>query len=319
MINKRRNVTQKVEEAEGIRTDYLSKEQEKEEGSNLIEGFDKEAYERGEIVEPKYKEVKVVFKVTEPNTSDRIVINKAQIIEDEDEKGEEVTDIDSIPGEWNEGEDDQDIEKVKVQYFDLALRKWVTEAIVIEKGKETVTQTGHKPEDDPEQVVKVDLNKKDINEVVVKFRYSIRVYNEGEIAGYAKEIKEHIPEGLKFVAEDNPEWREENGEVVTNALAEKLLKPGEYADVEIVLTWINGQDNLGLKENIAEISKDYNESETPDIDSVPDNEKEGEDDIDDAPVILSLILGSMPMYIGLTTGVIVILGIGIFLIKKYVM
>ena len=319
MIDKEGNVTEKVEEAEGIRTDYLSKEQEKEEGSNLIEGFDKEAYERGEIVEPKYKEVKVVFKVTEPNTSDRIVINKAQIIEDEDEKGEEVTDIDSIPGEWNEGEDDQDIEKVKVQYFDLALRKWVTEAIVIEKGKETVTQTGHKPEDDPEQVVKVDLNKKDINEVVVKFRYSIRVYNEGEIAGYAKEIKEHIPEGLKFVAEDNPEWREENGEVVTNALAEKLLKPGEYADVEIVLTWINGQDNLGLKENIAEISKDYNESETPDIDSVPDNEKEGEDDIDDAPVILSLILGSMPMYIGLTTGVIVILGIGIFLIKKYVM
>lgn len=42
----------------------------------------------------------------------------------------------------------------------MALRKWVTQAIVIENGKETVTQTGHKAEDNPEQVVKVELNRK---------------------------------------------------------------------------------------------------------------------------------------------------------------
>ena len=44
-----------------------------------------------------------------------------------------------------------------------ALRKWVTQAIVIENGKETVTQTGHTPEQDQEPIVKVDLNRKKLN------------------------------------------------------------------------------------------------------------------------------------------------------------
>ena len=45
---------------------------------------------------------------------------------------------------------------------------------------------------------------------------------------------------------------------------------------------------MNLKVNVAEISEDYNESNTPDIDSTPNNQVEGEDDQDDAPVILSL-------------------------------
>lgn len=120
------------------------------------------------MTEPDYKDVKVAFKVVESNTSDRIIINKAQISDDSDEDGNEIKDKDSIPDEWNEGEDDQDIEKIKVQYFDLALRKWVTQAIVIdENGQETVTETGHKAEDDPEELVKVDLKKSKINKVTV--------------------------------------------------------------------------------------------------------------------------------------------------------
>ena len=153
--------------------------------------------------EPDHRDIKIAFKVTEPNTSDRILINKAQIADDEDKDGKPVIDIDSTPDKWVEGEDDQDIEKVKVKYFDLSLRKWVTEAIVIENGKQKVTQTGHKAEDDPEQVVKVEIEKSKINKVVVKFRYKIRVTNEGEIAGYATEISDYIPQGLKFVAADN--------------------------------------------------------------------------------------------------------------------
>ena len=79
--------------------------------------------------------------------------------------------------------------KVKVQYFDLSLRKWVTQSIVIEDGQEKVTETGHTAEDDPEAVAKVDLKKSKINNVIVKFRFKIRVKNEGTIAGYVKEIK----------------------------------------------------------------------------------------------------------------------------------
>ena len=218
MLDKEGNVTENIEEAVSISTDYLSKEQEAKTGrNNLLKPFDKETME-----EPDHRDIKIAFKVTEPNTSDRILINKAQIADDEDEKGKDVIDKDSTPDKWIEGEDDQDIEKVKVKYFDLALRKWVTQAIVIENGKETITNTGHKAEDDPEEVVKVEIAKSKLNKVVVKFRYSIRVTNEGEIPGYATEISDYIPEGLKFVATDNKDWREVDGKIVTNALANKI-------------------------------------------------------------------------------------------------
>ena len=313
--------TKDAKKAVIIRTDYLSKEQGEErmqkdqtltENPNLLKAFDGDKLD--------YKDLKLVFRVTEPNGSKRVLINYAQISEDKDEDGNDVTDIDSTPNIWNEGEDDQDIEKLIVPNFDLALRKWVTQAIVIENGQETVTNTGHDAWDDPEEIVKVELHRKKLSNVTVKFRYSIRVYNQGELEGYAKEIKDYIPEGLKFVAEDNPSWKDEGNNIITTrALENTLLKPGEYADVEVLLTWINGKDNLGLKVNTAEISEDYNEKGVPDCDSVPDNKKPGEDDIDDAPVMLSISTGMEATYIVLGTSILVILAGGIFLIKKYVL
>ena len=109
--------------------------------------------------------------------------------------------------------------------------------------------------------------------------------------------------------------------LVTQALATTLLKPGESSEVEVLLTWINGNNNLGLKVNVAEISKDKNDSNTPDIDSVPNNKKPGEDDIDDAPVILATKTGELinTNYIILITGSLSIIGAGVILIKKYVL
>ena len=326
MYDKEGKETTEISEAVKIKTDYLSfeqgaervKEDEKGENPALLKAFDgnKEISETN----PDYADVKVAFKVIEPATSDRIIINSAQISEDRDGKNEPIDDIDSIPDEWNEGEDDQDKEYIKLRYFDLALRKWVTQAIVIENGKETITQTGHKPEDDPEDVVKVEIHRKKVNDVIVKFKYSIRVTNEGNIAGYAKEITDYVPQGLKFVAEDNKGWTDEGNNVISTRLLENtLLQPGEHADVEVTLTWINSSDNMGLKVNIAEISEDYNDKKAPDIDSTPDNKKEGEDDIDDAPVMLAIKTGQVRIYFTLGFTVLITLAGGIALIKKYVL
>ena len=326
--------TKDVSKAVIIRTDYLSLEQGKErmtendtENPNLLKAFKPD--EAISDTNPDYKDIKASFRVIEPNGSKRILINYAQISDDSDEDGDEIDDIDSTPDEWNDGEDDQDIEKVRVPEFDLALRKWVTHAIVIEDGKETVTETGHDPWDQPEEIVKVELHRKKLSNVTVKFKYSIRIYNEGQIDGYAKEITDYVPEGLKFVAEDNPGWTDEGNNVISTRLIEgTLLKAGEeykdvpgvgYADVEVVLTWINGNDNLGVKTNIAEISEDYNDEDVPDKDSVPDNQKPGEDDIDDAPVMLSISTGMEITFIVLGTGILVAIAGGIFLIKKYVL
>ena len=318
MYDKEGKETEKVEEAEKITTDYLSKEQEEKEGENLLKAFNKN--EEISETNPDHRDIEVAFEVVEPNGSDKVIINSAQISEDSDKEGNPVEDKDSTPDKWVEGEDDQDKEYIKLRYFDLALRKWVTEAIVIEDGKQTVTQTGHTPDMDPEPVVKVELYRKDINKVTVKFRYSIRVTNEGDIAGYVKEITDYVPEGLKFVAADNPYWKDEGNNVIsTTKLENTLLQPGESADVEVLLTWINREDNMGLKTNIAEISKDYNDKGVPDRDSTPDNKKPGEDDIDDAPVILSIETGKAITYVGLGLVVLVTIAGGVFLIKKYVM
>ena len=318
LLDEQGNVTEEVNKAKYIATDYLSKEKEEQPGSNLINKFNLSEYKEGKITEPNYKEVKVAFKVTMPNTEDRIIINKAQISEHTDHSGNSVTDIDSTPDKWIDGEDDQDIEKIKVQYFDLALRKWITKAIVTEDGKQTVQETGHKAEDNPEQIVKVDLKDSKINNVNVKFEYKIRVTNEGQIAGYAKEISDYIPEGLKFVKEDNPDWTEAEGKIVTTKLENTMLKPGESAEVSVILTWINRKDNLGLKQNVAEISKDYNIYGTPDIDSTPNNKVTGEDDIDDAPVMLTVKTGQIATYFGIAIASIALLGAGVVTIKKYV-
>ena len=313
LLDKDGKVTTNIKEAVSIVTDYLSKEQEKTSGSNLLKAYDKATMET-----PDYKDVKIAFKVTEPQTSDRILINKAQISKHHDEFGKEVKDRDSTPNKWNEGEDDQDIEKVRVRYFDLSLRKWVTQVIVIEDGKQKVKDTGHYAEQDPEPVVKVEVNKKRLKNTVVKFRYSIRVKNEGEIEGYAKEISDYIPSGLKFNKADNPDWTEKNGKIVTTKLKDTLLKPGETAEVTVLLTWINGEENMKVMTNTAEISEDYNKYHTPDRDSTPNNRKKGEDDQDDAPVTVTTVSGSAPVYIGIVTAGIAIIAIGGILVKRYV-
>ena len=287
-----------------------------------------------------YKEIPIMCKVKENAKTNEKITNIADITEYLDENKKIATDRDSQPdnvvlpkeeelpsykddetGDYIPGQqDDDDFEKVIVKVFDLALRKWVTQAIVIENGQQTVTNTGHDAWDDPEEIVKVDLHRKKLNQVTVKFRYSIRVYNQGDVEGYAKELTDYIPEGLKFIAEDNPGWIDEGNNVISTTLLENtLLKPGEYADVEVLLTWINDENNMGLKVNTAEISKDYNKYHLPDIDSTPDNKKQGEDDIDDAPVMLSVTTGQIRIYF--TMGIIILVTIagGTILIKKYVL
>ena len=290
----------------------------------------------------EYAEVPIMCKVSEnPNTNENIT-NIAEITEYLDENKESVGDRDSeednvnVPndeelpgykddetGEYIPGQqDDDDFEKVIVKIFDLSLRKWVTQAIVTDNttGQTTVTQTGHQPYDDPEDIVKVELYRKNINDVTVKFKYSIRVTNEGEIAGYAKEVTDYVPEGLKFLAEDNPNWTDEGNNIIsTKQLENTLLQPGEYTEVEVTLTWINNEDNMGVMNNIAEISQDYNEYEIPDIDSTPDNQVDGEDDIDDAPVMLSISTGRAKLYLGLGLIILVTIAGGVTLIKKFVL
>ncbi len=309
MVDSNGNETSDASKAVEIRTDYLSKEKsEARKESALLKALDTE---KGNL---SYQDVKVVFKVNAKSSNDTI-INTAEITKDTDKDGNEVDDVDSTPNNKKDGEDDIDKEKVHVGVFDLALKKNLSKAVV------TVGDSTTEYPATNGKLMKVEIHRKKINSTIVKFEYNITVTNEGTIPGFATEIKDYIPEGLQFVEGDNKDWTAISDRIiVTNALAKKLLQPGESVTVPVVLRWINGEDNLGLKKNVAEISQDYNDAnDTDDIDSTPDNQKDGEDDIDHADVLLSISTGSAPKYIILPTAVLTIISAGVVMIKKFVL
>ena len=306
LYDKNGKETSDVSQATSVKTNYLSKDKS---DKNLIKAFD------GKTL--SYMDVQIAFKVVEKDVKSgtRIIKNIAEISDDEDENGNPIDDIDSTPGNNKEGEDDIDNEQVYVKYFDLALRKDLVKILVTEDG--TTREISVSSTDG---LQKVEIHRKKLSSTTVKFVYNITVTNEGEIAGYATEVTDYIPEGLEFIAEENTGWTKVSDTVVTtNALSETRLEPGKSASVQIVLKWVNGENNLGLKVNTAEISKDKNDSNTPDIDSTPNNRVPGEDDIDTAEVYLGISTGTAPTYIALTLGVLVIMTTGVILIKKYVL
>ena len=317
MYDKYGKETSDINQATNVKTTYLSKQDSEARNENTL----LEAYDETKKT-PDYADVQIVFKVDDSKiektttTDKRVIINTAEISDDSDENGYDVEDNDSVPSNGKENEDDIDTEKIYVKYFDLALEKHLSKIIITEDGK-----TREIIATDKESLLKVEIHRKKIKSTVVKFMYDITVTNEGEIEGYTTEVKDYVPEGLMFVAEDNEDWTEVSPNIITtNALAKTLLKPNDSATVQVTLTWMNSEDNLGTKVNVAEISEDYNEKgDTSDIDSTPDNKVDGEDDIDDAPVMLTISTGSAPTYIGLTFTVTTILATGIILIKKFVL
>ena len=72
--------------------------------------------------------------------------------------------------------------------------------------------------------------------------------------------------------------------------------------------------------NSAEIYESYNEQGLQDVDSTTGNEVKTEDDMSKADVVVSLVTGSqIIVYVLIALGIIVIVGFGIFGIKKYVL
>ena len=292
MIDAEGNETEDEAKAVMIVTNYLSNKND----NNIIKAISEE---NGEKV-LNYKDVEVQFKVITKaeKLKDNIIINEAQISSDSDR------DIDSVPNrnekyDYNTGinEDDIDYEPIKLQYFDLALRKFITkvnstdynnrypEIKYNEDGSITYSQTK-----DPVCV--------EVGDVVV---YTIRVYNEGEKAGTATEIKDTLPEGLEFLTDNEinkqNSWKliDENGEetdditkaksFTTDILKDKTIEPfiqkdGQkilsYKDVQIAFKVTNLNITGKILVNVAQISEDSDD----DIDSTPNNNIETEDDLD---------------------------------------
>lgn len=206
------------------------------------------------------------------------------------------------------------IYNLKAEYatFDLKIQKWTSQIILLENNKQVINLTQIDPDKDTNKIMKVELGNKRIESTVVKFVYTIRVTNVGKIPGYATEIEDIIPKSLEFIKSENKNWKEINGTIKTNELENQLLKPGEYADVDIVLKWKNGSENIGAKKNKAALTKATNEYG---IEEVADNNESW------STVLISVATGEDDRKTYVIVGIIAtnIMALGIELIRKYIL
>ena len=139
-----------------------------------------------------------------------------------------------VPG----NEDDDDFEKVYVKEFDLALKKFITR---VQDKLVTTREPKVKVENDtilyeqPKDAMTVHLG-----DIVT---YTLRVYGEGEIEGYASEITDDIPEYLEYLPDNSTNiqymWKmyDEKGNETENAQEAVEIRT-QYLSKE------NNEDNL---------------------------------------------------------------------------
>ena len=190
-----------------VRCDYLSKQKDK---TNIIKGVDQDTV--------SYKDIKIALKVIEENSSDKILVNIAEIGSTKNDYN--LLNISSSPGSLNNNGNDIDVERLQLKCFNLSLNM-----SVIKVNKKNVSNNNEIIE-----VTNGDL-----------VTYLIRVYNDKAIAGYAKEITIRKDEGLEFV-QDN---------IVNNLNGWTISEDGKFITTKKLKdTKINGR----LKEETEELN-----------------------------------------------------------------
>ena len=138
----------------------------------------------------------------------------------------------------------------------------------------------------------------------ISIEYKLKVKNEGELAGYVKQITDYKPQDLNFDASLNKDWYQSGENLYCTSLANTKIEPGETKEITLILTKLMTETNTGLTNNTAEITEVFNSRGALDIDSTPGNKNIKEDDLAQANVIISVTQGGAVRYVSLTFSII---------------
>lgn len=199
------------------------------------------------------------------------------------------------------------------EIFDMQLEKYISRIVVSDPNNRIqydYNQTS---------IAKIELRAKTINDTNVTVEYQIKVSNIGEMAGYVKEVVDYLPEGFSFNETVNKDWTLKDGMLINASLTNEELQPGESRILTLVLTKSMTAEETGTYTNLAELSEVYNVNGVADINSTPNNQQNGENDMSKAELIISISTGAAMMYIGLAITIIVTIFIGVYIIKKKVL
>lgn len=157
------------------------------------------------------------------------------------------TDIRNEQIPYEEEQEKQAMEAMKIRYVDLSLQQHIIK--IQEQNKETGEILDHIIQP-TEEMIKYEIHRKRIGNTVLKITYQFDVTNLGNETLTKGIILDKIPEGFEFVPEDNPGWKiAENGYLISPDLGnieEKVTKA-----VTLVLSWQLKDDNIGERKNQA--------------------------------------------------------------------
>lgn len=204
---------------------------------------------------PSYEDIEVVFVVDEDKitSEDRIIENRVKIEKNDND---------------DNSDNDEATEKLYVKSFDFKMKKYIKEVKIKNEKGEKVRSVG---ENQKGKLVKIDVPKSQIDKTELTVTYVLKVINVGEIEGYATELLDRIPKDFGLTKDDV--WKVKDGQAVSTKLENKLIKPGESAELEVTFTWKLTKDNIGSRINTGDIiayenpynavdrTKDNNDSE----------------------------------------------------------
>lgn len=200
---------------------------------------------------------------------------------------------------------------IEKEIFDLKLDKTVSKISLQNKQGTSIFKY------DNEKLAKLEIKAKYYKGTSAVIEYKISITNEGEVEGYANDIIDFIPAGLKFNSELNRDWYiGKDGNLHNTSISNQKLLPKETKELTLILTKTMDENDGGLISNTAEIYKSSNDKNIEDIDSKAGNKADGEDDISTAGVIISIGTGIVKICLITIFIILVIAGVVIFIIKR---
>ncbi len=221
--------------------------------------------------------------------------------------------------EYTKEDEETSKNRVEMQYTytDLQIEKRITQIITTDKTSNTIKKYDLYQE--PGNIVKLDLPSKNIGNTKLDIIYEIKVTNIGDYNAEIDQIIDLLPNGANFSKEGNEGWHVgENGHIIYDNFQE-YLRPNEEKVVKLKLIYDLDEGGMAQIENDAYVlaTRDIDEKIITDEGNIKIEET---NNYARSELIVSIITGeTILIYVTVILGGMLIIVVGIWLIKKYIL
>lgn len=256
------------------------------------------------------QKLQLVLKVTKNDKTHDKLLSQI-LVEQQDKRGDTV--------EYTKEDEETSRNRVEMQYTytDLQIEKRITQIITTDKTTNTVKK--HDIYQKANNIAKLDLPSKNIENTKLDIIYEIKVTNIGDYNATIDQIIDLLPNGANFSKEGNEGWYVgENGHIIYDNFQE-YLRPNEEKVVKLKLIYDLDESGMAQIENNAYVlaTKDIDEKIITDEGNIKIEET---NNYARSELIVSIITGeTILIYVTVILGGMLIIVVGISLIKKYIL